>query len=88
MAITFFKTPKNKQFNYKPVYYDSKEEERKDRLKGALEEEGEDYEIALRRRMQARWKRNSGVKDKKTSNTRLIVIILALVLITYWIFFR
>ncbi len=88
MALTFFKTPKNKKFNYKPVYYDKKKDEREKRQKSAIEDEPDNYEDALRARMQARWKRNAGAKEKRTSNTRLIIIILALALVLYLFFLR
>ena len=87
MALTFFKTPKNKQYNYKPVYYDKKKEESKERRESAFKDKGdEDYESALRTKMQNRWKRTAGAKEKKSSNTRLIVIILAMAFLLYWIF--
>ncbi len=87
MALTFFKTPKNKKFNYRPVYYDQKKEEREKRMKSAIEEGGTDYEQALRERMQIRWKRNSGVKDKRASQQRLIIIVSVILLLFYLVFF-
>lgn len=87
MAITFFKTPKNKKFNYKPLYYDQKKEERKLRLHTALEDESMDYESALRERMRMRWKRTAGAKDKRASNQRLVVIIVVIMLLFYLAFF-
>lgn len=87
MALTFFKTPKNKQFNYRPLYYDQKKEEREKRLKSALEETDRDYEQALRERMRMRWKRNTGAKEKKASNQRLIIILLVIFLLFYLVFF-
>ena len=87
MAITFFKTPKNKKFNYRPLYYDQNKEERKLRLQTALEDESKDYESALRERMRMRWKRNAGAKDKRASNQRLVVIIVVIMLLFYLVFF-
>ena len=89
MALTFFKTPRNKKYNYRPVYYDKKKEESKERLESTIKDKDDgDYESALRAKMQNRWKRTAGAKEKKTSNTRLVVIILAITLLLYWIFFR
>lgn len=88
MALTFFKTPKNKQYNYKPVFYDQKKEEREKRLKAAVEEDGADYEQALRDRMRMRWKRTAGIKEKRSSQQRLIIIVVIISLLTYLIFFR
>lgn len=87
MALTFFKTPKNKKFNYRPVYYDQKKEERDQRLKTALEEESGDYEAALRERMRMRWKRSAGVRERKTSNQRLVIILVVIFLLFYLVFF-
>ncbi len=89
MALTFFKTPKNRKYNYKPVYYNKEKEERENRYKSSLGNKSEDYnEEELRTRIQQRWKRNTGVREKRSSNIRLIIIILALALIVYWLFFR
>jgi Flp pilus assembly protein TadB len=88
MAITFFKTPKNKQFNYKPVFYDKKKEEREKRMKSAIEDNGGDYQQALRDRIRMRWQRSAGSKDKKTSSQRLIIIILIITVLVYLVFFR
>ncbi len=91
MALTFFKTPRNKQFNYKPVYWDKKKEEREKRLKTALEASSEnkkEYADALRERMEMRWKRTTGAKARKNSNIRLILVITVIGLFFYYIFLR
>ncbi len=87
MALTFFKTPRNKKYNYKPVYYDKKKEEREKRQKAAIEGGGENYEKALRDRLQLRWKRSSGARSRKASNQRLILIFVVMFLLVYLIFF-
>ncbi len=87
MALTFFRIPRNKKFNYKPVYYDQKKEERKKREKAALEEDSGDYEKALRERMQMRWKRTSGKRTRSASNQRLVIIFIVMFLLLYLIFF-
>lgn len=87
MALTFFKTPKHKQFNYRPLFYDKKKEEREKLQKTALEEKGQDYEQALRDRMRMRWKRNAGAKDKKATNQRLVIILVVIFLLFYLVFF-
>lgn len=88
MAITFFKTPKNKQFNYRPLFYDPKKEEREKRLKTAYEAGKDDYEQALRDRIQMRWKRTAGIRDRQASNRRLIIILAVVFLLVYYVFFR
>ena len=87
MAITFFKTPKNKKFNYKPLYYDQNKEERKLRLETAMEDKTMNYEEALRERMRMRWKRTAGARDKRASNQRLVVIFVVIMLLFYLVFF-
>lgn len=87
MALTFFKVPRNKKFNYRPVFYDQKKEEREKRQKAALEEDGGDYEKALRDRMQLQWKRSSGARARRSSNQRLIIIFIVIFLLFYLVFF-
>ncbi len=87
MALTFFKTPRNKQFNYKPVYYDKKKEEREKRQKAVLEEDHENYEKALRDRLQMRWKRTSGARSRRAANQRLVVIFVVMFILLYLVFF-
>ncbi len=86
MALTFFKTPKNKKYNYKPVYYDQKKEEREKRLKAVSEDDPEAYAEALRDRLDLRWKRNAGTRSRKASNQRLFVILLIMFLLVYLLF--
>ncbi|MFW6224133.1 MAG: hypothetical protein ACOC4R_00595 [Bacteroidota bacterium] len=86
MALTFFKTNKNKQFDYKPVYWDKAKEERDKRLKTALEETNKDYAEALRERMELRWKRNSSQSARKNANLRVLAILLVIGLVFYYIF--
>lgn len=88
MAITFFKTPRHKHFNYKPVYWDKAKEEREIRTKTALEATDKDYAQALRERMESRWRRSSGTRDRKNSNLRLIVILGFIGLVLYFMFLR
>ena len=90
MAITFFKTPKNKQFKYRPIFWDQKKEERNKRLKTALEESetGKDFNEALRDRISMRWRRTAGARERKNSNLRLILILAVIGLIFYYIFIR
>jgi hypothetical protein len=87
MAITFFKTPRNKQYNYKPVFWDKTKEEREKRHSLAMDEKDKDYAQALRDRMEIRWRRKAGATTKRNSNLRLVVIIGILVLLSYLIFY-
>ena len=90
MALTFFKTPKNKQYKYKPVYYNPRKEAVEKLSKSAYsgsKEGQDDYEKALRDRMQLRWKRSSGAKARKASRGRLLVVLVALFILVYLIFY-
>ncbi len=86
MALTFFKIPRNKQFNYRPVYYDKKKEEREKREKAALEEDTDDYANALRDRLNMRWKRTTGAKNRRAANQRVIMILIVMFALLYLIF--
>ncbi len=88
MALTFFKTPRNKHFNYRPVYWDKAKEEREKRMKTALEDTKKDYAEALRERMELRWRRNSGARARKNSNLRLLGVLFIISLAFYYIFLR
>jgi len=89
MAITFFKTAKNKKFNYKPVYYDAKKDEMEQKYGKSGKKSGEEgYEEELRERLQARWRRRSGTRDTRSSNRKLILFIVGLAIVVYLLFFR
>jgi hypothetical protein len=88
MAISFFKLPRHKHFNYKPVFWDKAKEEREKRMKTAYEDKDQDYATALRERMEMRWKRSTGARERKSSNLRLIAILFSIGLVLYLIFFR
>lgn len=86
MALTFFKIPRNRKYNYRPVYYDEKKEEREKRQKAALDENADDYEKALRDRLQMRWKRSSGKRSRRAATQRLLMIFLVMFVLLYLIF--
>ncbi len=90
MALTFFKTPKNKPFNYKPVYYDARKEALEKLSKTAYSEAKEDnknYEEVLRDRMRLRWKRSTQPKSRIAAKSRLFVIMAVLFLLAYLIIY-
>ncbi len=87
MALTFFKLPKHKRYNYKPVYWDKAKEEREKRMKAAVEENHEDYASALRDRLEMRWKRNTTAASRKNANMRLVVILFVIFMVVYFLFF-
>ncbi len=87
MALTFFKIPRNKKYNYRPVYYDKKKEEREKREKAVSEDDPKAYAAALKDRLDLRWKRTAGARSRKASNQRLIIILVVMFLLLYIIFY-
>lgn len=92
MRVVFFKTPKPKQFNYTPRYYDPDKEALKEREQQIKQEMGLSDEDTprvslikgqLRRQYESRMKR--GLKAKNTR--RLIIIIAILILLAYYMFY-
>ncbi len=87
MALTFFKIPRNKKYNYRPVYYDKKKEEKEKRNKAVSEDDPEAYAAALKDKLDLRWKRTAGAKSRKASNQRVIIILVVMFLLLYIIFY-
>lgn len=86
----FFHTPKPKGFNYTPVYYDPEKEEREKR-KRKYEGGGQNEQGAMEERMRDRFERTRSQKRGKQvmrSNIRLSLILLVLLFLTYFMFFR
>jgi hypothetical protein len=88
MLIKFFHTPKPKEFKYIPHYYDERKE-RLEQLKQAhsdLNREDAEYNKVLRAKIKRSWsKRSSDAKRERSSSIRLVLILIALLGITYWI---
>lgn len=71
MAITFFKTPKPRQFKYNPRYYDQKKDEleKKKAMMGIESELSRNDELRLR--MANRWGKRD-IDDKKSVLSKTI----------------
>ncbi len=87
----FFKLPKSKGFNYKPLYYDPVKEEREQRRREiakqlGLKDDGNYIPSIKHGSMRSRSKRN--LKVPRSSNIRLIIIILILLLCAYLFLLR
>lgn len=83
LKIKFFHTPKAKKFNYKPLYYNPEEEERRENQERRLGKLSPGMSIKgsfAERRKQQR-------KSTKTSNLRAFIIILILMLLAYYLIF-
>ena len=89
--IQFIKVNRHKKYNYSPRYYD----ERKERLERLIEkyEEKEDvdkqsaeYRARMKQRIEQSWEMNSAsASSARSANVRLIIILAALLLLTYFI---
>jgi len=89
----FIKLPGHKQFNYSPRYWDPEKEDREDRIRRIKQEMGIDLpsdpnRTTIRRGSFRQVSRNTKVKATRSSNIRLIVILVALLLIAYLLFYR
>ena len=86
----FFKVPQHKQFHYEPIYFDERKEKLEERIK-AIEQEyginkgGESVRSLHKGSLSNHYSRNR--KAQRYSTTRLIIIIVFLVFISYYLFF-
>ena len=87
MKIVFFKTPKPKQFNYKPIYYDAEREaleERKRQLGiGTVDGKNPDLKTMLARN----WRRRGRDTERKKSSRMSLLIFLIISLFLIYVFF-
>jgi hypothetical protein len=94
MALKFFHTPKNRQFSFKPRYYDEQKEDLENRINQIKRELGQndpnndkkEYSANIKRRMKGTLRRSHDAQQK--SNIRLILIIIVLSLVAYYVFFK
>lgn len=93
MAIRFLHTPKNKQFKFKPRYYNEQQEELETRVKQIKKEMGvsEDdpkkpYVSSIRKgEMRGYFKKN--VEQKRKSTLRFVIILIILFAIVYFLLY-
>jgi len=88
MAFKFFHTPKPKQFEIKPRYYDPKKEELEQRKRELGLTDSSDPELRLRSQMQQRWRNERRDARKKSSSQRLFIFILLALILIYLLFLR
>lgn len=94
MALKFFHTPKNRQFNFKPRYYDEQKEDLENRIEQIKRELGQNdpnndkktYTSNIKGRMKGTLRRTRNTQQK--SNIRLILIIIVLSLVAYYVFLK
>lgn len=87
--IKFMKVNKTKQFDYTPRYYDARKERIRNMQK-AYDEDSEstptEQQARLREKMQSAWNiESSYTKQSRSANIRLIIILAALLVATYFI---
>lgn len=98
MIGKFFHTPAAKKFHITPRFYDPDKEEREERERRIKEElgivddkvdDGKPYRPNIRGQFRATdgWQAKSSEKARRSSNTRLIIMILILCLIFYLFFY-
>jgi hypothetical protein len=88
MKIVFFKRPKAKPFEYKPLYYDKEKDERKQRRRelGLANNEVEKRAM-VKGELQRRWKGDDYKKEKEGQRKRIIIYLILIGFVTYYIFF-
>lgn len=88
MQIVFFKSPKPRQFDYKPRYYDE-EKERKEEMRRAMAdaEKGIAPESNIKRDIDLRWRRIDSRNRHKSKSINLLVYLVVVALLIYFMFF-
>lgn len=87
MNIFFFKRPKPRPFNYRPIYYDPEKEESEKRKKELQGLQDNDPRANMRADIRRRWRTDRKSKDKKLQLFRFIFYILLSFFAIYLIFF-
>lgn len=87
MKIFFFKRPKPRQFNYRPLYYDPDQEEAEERRKIREGLSSSDPKERLRAEFRRRWHTQPQKRDNTGFVIRIIFYSLITFLSVYLIFF-
>ena len=86
MKITFFRTPRPKQFSYPPRYYDEEKERREQRRKElGLSNEKADFKSQITTNWRRFKKHDRGRKKKAEISVFIYLLIVAMLI--YFIFF-
>lgn len=88
----FIKLPGHKRFEYSPRHWDPEKEEFEERVRQIRQEIGEDVprdpnKTTIKRGSFRQVRQQTKVRATRSSNLRLIVILVALLVIAYLIFF-
>jgi hypothetical protein len=93
MALKFFHTPKNKQFNFTTRYYDEQKEDLENRINqikremGYTDEQANEKPYASNIKGRIRENIRKSRHANQSSNIRLLIIIAILSLVAYFLFF-
>jgi hypothetical protein len=87
MNIFFFKRPKPRSFNYKPIYYDPEKEEAEERKKALNGLKDNDPGEHMRAEIRRKWKVERKNTDKKQNLFRFLFYIIIAIFAIYLIFF-
>jgi hypothetical protein len=87
MNIFFFKRPKPRPFNYRPIYYDPEKEEAEERKKARNGLQGNDPRERMRAEIRRKWKVERKNTDKRNQLYRFIFYLIMAGFSIYLIFF-
>lgn len=90
---SFFRLPSYRVFDYQPIYYDPKKEDREKRLNQIKHEMGierADYHVTMKGafRKDKKAKINVARKQRRLSNLRILIILLALAAMAYYFLYK
>ncbi len=87
MIFTFFKRPKPRSFNYRPIYYDPVKEEAEERKKARDSMQSGDPGEHMRAEIRRRWKIDRSPVNKNAQVIRLLIFVVSAFFAIYLIFF-
>lgn len=87
MKIVFFKRPKPRQFDYKPLYFDPETEDAEERRKELQALRSTDRGERMRAEFRRRWKSNKAVPDNQNKTFRIVFYLVIAGFVLYLIFF-
>jgi hypothetical protein len=87
MSFFFFKRPKPRQFNYKPLYYDPDKEEAEERKRTRNALQGNDPKERMRAEIRRRWKTDRTPPDNRNNIIRILIYVIFSFFALYLIFF-
>lgn len=91
MKIVFFRRPKPKQFDYKPIYWNPEKEEQEERRR-RIERAGglkniDDIKDDLRYNINRQWRRGKQESTRSFNTLRFLIYLFMIVFFVYVIFF-